>query len=146
LETAEAHFQKLVDDLQARQAPLPEADATLLRKGRFALADCRFDQRHYAAAVPLYISLANQHPQQVDSLVALRQLYRCYLELMAQAKPEATLELVLHPLKDMHEILKQLDESPSQSLPEREKRRELEGWLKDEEERLRAHGLDKPPS
>ena len=30
-------------------------------------------------------------------------------------------------------------------IPEMEKRRELERWLKDEEERLRMLGLDKPP-
>jgi tetratricopeptide (TPR) repeat protein len=147
LESAQAHFRKLVEDLQAQQAagPLTEADATLLRKGRFALADCYFDQGHYSAAVPLYIGLANQHPQRIDSLVALQQLYRSYVELMAQPKPEASLDLVLHALKDMREVLKQLDEKPLGSGPEMEKRRELERWLKDEEERLRMLGLDKPP-
>ncbi|HLJ95292.1 MAG TPA: tetratricopeptide repeat protein [Gemmataceae bacterium] len=146
LEKAEAHFQKLVDDLQARQAaaPLSEADVVLFRQVRFALADCRFDERHYAEAVPLYIGLANQHPQQVDSLVALRQLYRCYLELLTQAKPEASPELVLHPLKEMHEILNQLDDSAFQGRPETENRSAWERWLKEEEKRLHEIGLDKP--
>src|SRR5207237_4336693 len=95
---AAAHFQKLVDDLQARQAaaPLPQGEAALLRQALFGLADCRFDLTSYAEAVPLYIRLANQHPPQVDSLLALRRLSRCYKMM---DKPE--ISLLLHSLGEM---------------------------------------------
>lgn len=147
LEQAAAHFQKLVDDLQARPAAasLPEGEATLLRQARRALADCRFDQGHYGEAVPLYIGLANRQPPQVDNVVALRQLYTCYVVLMAQDKPEASSDLVWHALEDMRKVLSQLDESAFQGRPETERRTYLEGWLKAEEKHLQDLGFNKPP-
>jgi tetratricopeptide (TPR) repeat protein len=136
LEKAGVHFQKLVDDLQARQAaaPLAEADATLLRQARFALADCRFDQRLYPEAIPLYISLKNE--PQAEGLMARKQLYRCYVESTAPEKPEENLELARRTLEEMRLTLKALDDAAFQGRPETEGRAAWESWLKTEEVEL----------
>src|SRR5262249_55006998 len=93
LEKAAANFQKLVDDLQARQdaGSLSEADVTLFRQARFALAQCRCELNHYEQAIPIYISLADQYDRQVDGLVARQKLYFCYILSMPPEKQQENL-------------------------------------------------------
>jgi tetratricopeptide (TPR) repeat protein len=149
LEHAAAHFQKLVDDLQARQAaaPLQENDALLLRQARFALAECRFDLGLYTDAIPVYISLANQCEHEVEGLSALKQLYRCYLASMSPDKPQENLDLAARTLETMRALLAQLDSAAFQGRPVEESRAVLEGWLKSQEQQLKdLKGPEKPPS
>jgi tetratricopeptide (TPR) repeat protein len=147
LEQAAAHFQKLVDDLQARQAaaPLQETDAKLLRQARFALGDCRFDLGLYTEAIPVYISLDNQCQHQVEGLLAQKQLYLCYLASMSPDKPQESLGLASKTLERMRTLLDQLDHAAFQGRPEEESQQVLERWLKSEEQRLKdLKGVEKP--
>jgi tetratricopeptide (TPR) repeat protein len=131
LEQAAAHLLKLVEDLQARQAaaPLAEHDAALLRQARFALADCNFQLGLYTNAIPIYISLANQCEQPVDGLVALKQLYLCYLTSMSPEKPQENLDLALKTLERMRKLFDQLDSAAFQGRPETESQGYWERWL-----------------
>jgi len=144
LEKAAARFQKVVDDLQARQtaAPLTGTDATLLRDASFALADCRFEQGLYEEAKRLYIGLKSKYDLQVEGLTARKQLYLCYIASMAPEKPEENLELARRTLMEMRTILSHLDEGAFRGRPEPETRAALEHWLKVEEDQLKAHTLD----
>ena len=105
-----------------------------------ALADCRFDQRLYAEAIRLYISLQNE--QGVDSLLARRQLYRCYIEeSMEPAKRAENLQLAVRTLDETAKTLHQLDDAAFQGRPESERRAAWEIWLKGEADLLKAAGV-----
>ena len=140
------NFQKLVDELQARQAaaPLQENDATLLRQARFALAECRFDLGLYTDAIPVYISLENQCEHQVEGLLAQKQLCLCYLAAMSPDKPQENLDLAAKTLERMRALFDQLDGAAFQGRPIEESREELERWLKSQQQQLKD--LVKPPS
>jgi tetratricopeptide (TPR) repeat protein len=80
LQKAEAHYQKLVDDLASRPPgrSLTEAEDKALRQAAFAAAECRFELGDYAGAIQLYEELAVRYRHQVDALAALKQMTRCY--------------------------------------------------------------------
>jgi tetratricopeptide (TPR) repeat protein len=148
LEKAAVQFQILVDDLQARQAtsPLAEADAKMLTQARFALADCRYSLGHFLDAIPIYSSLANQYHQRVEGLHARRELYRCYVALMElEQKPGPNLQLAQDALEDMRQSLDQLDDAAFQGRPEAEQRAVWARWIKNEEETLQRLGFVMPP-
>jgi tetratricopeptide (TPR) repeat protein len=139
LETAAAKFQKLVDDLQARRS-LSDAEVALFRQARFALAECHYALNHYEQAIPLYIGLANEYDQQVEGLVARRQLCRCYVLSMSMTpeKQEENLKLALRTLELMRQTLTQLEATAFRGRPETESKAYFETWLRSQEEDLKA--------
>src|SRR5262249_37067595 len=78
LESAAGHFQKLADDLTARQrtGALDKDDSALLRRAAFAAAECRFELGQFDQAIQFYETLAEQYRLQVEGLMALRSLWR----------------------------------------------------------------------
>lgn len=114
LTKAAGHFQRLVEELTTRPVPstLSAVEQTVLRYADFALADCRFDLGNYEEAIRLNEVLAQRYAQQVDHLLALRNILRCYAVLnRADGAREA--------IRQMREVLdlvndKALNEHPSQ--------------------------------
>jgi tetratricopeptide (TPR) repeat protein len=129
LEKAGANYQKLIDDLEARQTtgPISEAEATLLRQVQFALAACRFDEGNYDEAIRLFDKLARRYENQVEGLRAVRDLYGCFVAMAPSASSlknaEATLQRAIM-------MLNNLDESAFKGLPESEGRAQWEQWHK----------------
>jgi tetratricopeptide (TPR) repeat protein len=143
LDKAAEKLQRLVDDLQARQTrqtALSQAEPTLFRQARFDLADCRFRLGQYEPAIRLYIGLANEYDQQVEGVLARKQLCRCYLATITSKNQEEYLKLAMHTLQEMRQTLNHLDASAFQGRPDTESKAELEAWLKSQEEELKALG------
>ena len=127
LEMAGANYQKVIDDLEARQTAgrLTGAEANLLRQAQFALAACRFDGGNFDEAIRLYNQLARRYQSQVDGLKAARELYRCYVVPIPPdvTNARATLQRALI-------MLNSLEDSAFQGLPEIESRPAWEKWHK----------------
>ena len=142
LDKAAEKFQPLVDDLQKRQAAgsLSQAEISLFRQARFDLADCRFHLGQYEPAIRLYIGLANEYDQQVEGVVARKQLCECYLAAITPKNQEECLKLALHTLEEVRQTLNHLDATSFQGRPDTESKAELEGWLRSREEQLKALG------
>jgi tetratricopeptide (TPR) repeat protein len=134
LEKSAAQYQKLADDLEARQAaaPLPEAEAALLRQSLFALAADRFDLGSYDEAIRLYNNLAHRYQHQVEGLWAVKQLWFCYIV----PNPPDT-EKAQATLQRAHILLNNLEDTAFQGRPEMESRAAWDRWLKEADEQLR---------
>ncbi|HMC67229.1 MAG TPA: tetratricopeptide repeat protein, partial [Gemmataceae bacterium] len=80
LEVAAVNFQKLADELAARQVkePLSKDEEAMLRQAAFGAADCRFDLLQFEEAIRLYDALSERYRLRVEGLVALRNLWRCF--------------------------------------------------------------------
>jgi tetratricopeptide (TPR) repeat protein len=139
LEKAAANFQKLIDDLQVRRGggPLSEAEALILRRARFALADCRFDQGQYTEGVRLFDSLAQEYQKQVDGLIALKNLWSCYV-----VPRPADLDKAAATLKRARIFLEALDEAAFKDRPEAETRKGWQQWILQAEQQLPAAEAD----
>jgi tetratricopeptide (TPR) repeat protein len=137
LEKAGAQFQKLTDDLQARQKaePLTAAEATLLRDASFALAECRFEQRHYDEAIRLYNGLAQRYRNQVDELIAIKQIYRSYV---VPYPPD--LDKARATLQRAHFTLNSMEDSAFTGRPGDHSKKAWEKWLKDAQQELSRYG------
>lgn len=81
LEQAAASYEKVRDDLLAKRASksLTPFEATTLVKTQFNLAECRFDRGQFDEAIQTYNRLATDYQKQIEGLMALQQLYRCYM-------------------------------------------------------------------
>jgi tetratricopeptide (TPR) repeat protein len=130
---AEANYLKLVDDLEALQAArgLAEADATMLRQARFALADCEFDSGNFDEAIRLYNNLARQYQNQVDGLRAVRSLYQCFVVRIPPdpINAHATLQRA-------REMLNNLDDNAFAGQPPSQGRAAWEMWLREQSKSL----------
>ncbi len=137
LEQAAAHYQKVVDDLEARQqaATWKASDAALLANALFARADCRFNLGTYLGrydeAIALYDDLAKRYVHQVEGLIAVKELWRCYFvsEPPDREKAEAT-------LKRARQHLEPMEDSAFQGLPESQSRAAWQRWIQEAEEQL----------
>lgn len=80
LELAAINFLKIADDLAARaQSTRLNADEeTTYRQASFGVADCRFAQGQFDEALRLYEILAGRYHHQVDGLIALWHVWRCW--------------------------------------------------------------------
>jgi tetratricopeptide (TPR) repeat protein len=144
LEKAGANFQKVIDDLEILRAagPLTDADADLLLRASFALAECRFKQGLYEEAVRLYTDLAGRYQQRVEGLVALQHLWLC--QILPYQPPLAKAR---ETMQRAHAVLDGLDDSAFRGRPEAQSRDAWERWLKAAEEQLRqADGVTRPAS
>jgi tetratricopeptide (TPR) repeat protein len=150
IEKAAANYQKLVDDLEARQkaASLQESEALLYRQSRFALAECRFDRGQFGEAIKIYDDLANLYKNQVDGLKAVKQLFNAYVQLISLQFPanvaEQTvrierarnLENAQETVKRARILLEKMDDVALQDQPEPETRAGWERWIKEAEGQL----------
>ena len=103
LKMAAANYQKLKDDLVARQTTgaLPATEDSILRQAEFAEAECRFDLGKYDKAIRLYEVLVGRYHHKAESLDALAQITRCLWVKRQPEKALKTLERLGAALKDM---------------------------------------------
>jgi Tfp pilus assembly protein PilF len=103
LDMAAANSQKLADDLTARLAerPLTPEEDRVLREASFSLADCRFQEGQFDDSLRQYEILAARYRNQVDGLIALRNVWRCYGVKLQAEKARETLERIRTSLKEM---------------------------------------------
>src|SRR5262249_23486072 len=78
LQSAVAHYQKIVEDLSARAAtgPLPQAEEAILLQALTAAAECHFEQRQYAEAISYFEELSSRCRHAPEGLKALKQVVR----------------------------------------------------------------------
>ena len=126
LQMAAANYQKLKDDLLARQVkgPLPDEEEAILRKAEFAEADCRFflGQDKYDEAIRLYEILAARYHHRAEGLDALAQMTRCY---WVKRQPQ----MALKTLQRIRAALPEMDEAAVSASTINHSRQEWEEWL-----------------
>jgi Tfp pilus assembly protein PilF len=103
LDMAATNYLKLADDLAARQAerPLAPDEERALRTAAFGVADCRFEEGQFDDALRQYEILTGRYRNQVDGLIALRNVWRCYGVKLQGEKARATLERIRAALREM---------------------------------------------
>lgn len=124
LKMAAANYQKLKDDLTAREdkGPLSATDESLLRQANFAEAECRFDLGKYDEAIRLYEGLVVRYQHKAESLDALAQITRC---LWVQRQPDKALKT----LQRLRNALKDVDDAALSASTVNQTRPEWEEWL-----------------
>jgi tetratricopeptide (TPR) repeat protein len=124
LEQAAANYRKVVANLAGREGEgrLTPAEASMLLRSRFAVADCESSLGHLDKAAPLYDALARQYAGHVEALIALKQLERCYSMQGRIDQARATLVL-------FSKALSELPDAAFQGRPEQESRLEFRKWL-----------------
>jgi tetratricopeptide (TPR) repeat protein len=124
LQKASAHYQKLADDLAALGSarPLTDKEEMLLRQVGFAVAECHFEQGHYAEAIDGYEKMAARYPNQADVLKALQQITRCH---WVQSDPSRARETA----QRLREALAKLPDGAFKDQPDRWSRQDWEQWL-----------------
>ena len=108
LGSAEAKFQKLTEDIQAKRAggtPLTDVEVDLLRRALFDLADCLLEHTKYQEARQIYERLAADYQERIEGVEALKRLYYSYTvtnppDSMKAAEALNRLELLLKALPD----------------------------------------------
>ncbi len=130
---AAEQFKIVVQEFEARQksGQQTEAEATLLRQARFAWGECLFDLRKYNEAIARYDDLAKEYRRQVEGVVALKHLWRCYVMTNQVDNASAT-------LKGAKELLESLEDAAFQDRPEHETRAGFLRWIRESEDRLRS--------
>lgn len=141
LQRAAANYQKLTDDLEARSAttPLTPAETAIYRQAMLARADCRFNLGQFDEAVRLYDQIATRCRRDVDGLLALRELWRCYAVQIQ--KDRNNVDLARATLERIRITLNSLDDSAFQDRPEAQRRAAWEKWLTDSEDLLKKQGF-----
>jgi TolA-binding protein len=128
LEKAAVNYQKLEDDLLARQGTvaLTPAEEMQLRDASFALAECRFDlgTNNYDEAIRLYEGLAKRYEKRVEELNALVQITRCYWIKRETEKARQTLQR-------FRTALANIDDATLQASPGAWTRQRWEEWLQE---------------
>ncbi len=128
LEKAAANYQKLEDDLLAREAagPLSPAEAMQLRDASFSVAECRFDlgTNGYEEAIRLYEALAKRYEKRVEGLNALVQITRCYWIKNDTERARDTLLRI-------RTALAEIDDATLQNSPGAWTRKRWEEWLQE---------------
>jgi tetratricopeptide (TPR) repeat protein len=139
LETAAANYQKLFDDLEARRSVglLTAVEAKMLQHALFELAECRFDRGQYDEAVRLYENIASRYQNQVEGLIALRQVYRCHLIMTDKTQ----LEKAFATLQRARIFLDGLGDGAFEASPQTETRQAWELWIRQAEQQLKKLGL-----
>lgn len=96
LEAALAHYQKLVDDLEAQQLKqaLSAEQEAMLGQVRFAAADCRFELGQYPEALFQYNVLAKRYENTVEGLIALKHVWQCHGTMFQPDQARAVLERI----------------------------------------------------
>lgn len=124
LESAVTNYQKLLQDLAARQAGgvVSDTDRVLFKQAGFALGACLFDLGQYAEALQQYRGLVKHYQGKVECLVALQHVWRCYSTLRKPDEAKAT-------VREMAGVLKALDDAAFKDRQEPETREALEQWL-----------------
>lgn len=124
LELASVHYLKIIDDLtpQPPGSRLSEEDEFLLKQASFGIADCRYAQGQYDESIRLYEKLAAGYPKQVDGLIALWYIRRCYWVKSQPDKVRLTYERI-------RLALTQMDPSAFDDASETRTRRWWEKWL-----------------
>jgi tetratricopeptide (TPR) repeat protein len=139
LKMAAANYQKLKDDLLARQAAegLAPADEDVLRRAEFNEAECRFElgTDNFGDAIRLYEMLAARYHHRAEGLDALAQVTQCYW-MRGQA------DKALEVLDRIRAVLKDMDDAAISGSKVRDSRRGWEDWLAKATQLLRSF-LDK---
>jgi tetratricopeptide (TPR) repeat protein len=92
LEEAVLVYESLADELRSRESALTEAEKNLLRKARYAVADCNFERELLLSALDKYADCAQNYPGTKEGLLAYAKMMDCYLSprLSAAERAEAT--------------------------------------------------------
>lgn len=77
---AASNYQKLREDLLTaqRHGSLSDGDVAVLREAELAEIECRYNLGQYESAVRLGEELAERRRHQAESMLALKQVLRCY--------------------------------------------------------------------
>lgn len=124
LNMALANYQKLAYDLAAHKsnnALTPEQE-TVLRQADFAIGECQINLGQYTDAVRLYEILAARYHHQVEHLLALRQVWRCY---WIQREPDRARAVV----KKVGSVLNQMGDGAFTNHPSKQTRQEWKDWI-----------------
>jgi tetratricopeptide (TPR) repeat protein len=78
LEKAGKVYESLMDELRAREVSLSESESLLLRKARFAVADCYIEREHYLEALYRCAECAQNYAGTKEGLVGYEKMMRCY--------------------------------------------------------------------
>src|SRR5205807_1001787 len=116
---------------------LSKSGEILLKQAFFALADCRFYLREYDEAIRLYDGLASRYQHEYESLVALRQLWRCYVipaDKTYWSKADATLQRA-------RAVLNEMGDAVFQGRAGTDSREGWERWINESAEQLKKIGL-----
>jgi tetratricopeptide (TPR) repeat protein len=137
LEQAAANYGKVVDDLEARRmtGSLSETEVVLLRDALFRQAQCRSDQGLYDEAARLYESLASRYQQSFDGFFALKQLYRCQMQVIPLDR--AQLGKARATLGRARMMLSALDDSAFHNRLPGDSREASAKWIEDCENELK---------
>jgi hypothetical protein len=139
MEKAASQFQMVADNLAAhRSAESQNPDAALLLKALFAHADCRFELHQYGEAARLYDDLAQRYVNRYEALVALKQLWSCYV--LPPPLDQLQLKNAIGTLRRTTEVLGALPDSVFKGRPESESRIDWEGWIRKSEATLKQLG------
>jgi tetratricopeptide (TPR) repeat protein len=135
LKMAAANYQKLKDDLLARQTAegLAPADEEVLRRAEFDEAECRFElgTDNFGDAIRLYEVLAARYHHRAECLDALAQVTQCYWMRGQADKALETLNRIRAALKDM-------DDAAISRSKVRDSRHGWEDWLAKATQLLRS--------
>src|SRR5207253_8427124 len=69
---------------KGQAGPLPDAEAVLLRRAEFGIAECHFDMTDYPEALRLYQALQRRYRGKVEALIACNRIWRL-VGLMTQS-------------------------------------------------------------
>jgi tetratricopeptide (TPR) repeat protein len=107
LDKAATAYQKLADDLDARQAngPLTPAEQTLLRKALFGAADCHLDGSDYPEAVRRYNLLTERYRGRVEGLIACQKIVFCIGRMSDRSQVRTALETAQAAVKSAQAAL-----------------------------------------
>jgi tetratricopeptide (TPR) repeat protein len=132
LDMAVANFQKLFDDLRARQRTtrLSEEEAAVLRTVEFALPECLFERGKYDAALTLYEELAAQKQHKVEQLVVLQQICRCHWAMTQPGPAKETIGRIKATFQELDQAGAFRSSPGGQSTPEEKPWQAREYWVK----------------
>jgi tetratricopeptide (TPR) repeat protein len=124
LQKAAAHYQKLADDLTAKDstARLTDEESAVLQQALTGAAECHFFQRHFPQAIGFFEKIAARYPRQGESLKALQMITVCYWSQKNQAQARETIQRI-------RKALQELPDDAFTSQPALPTRRDWERWV-----------------
>lgn len=100
-------FEEMAHDLdaQAMQKPLSALEKELLRRSRFGVGECHFENEEYGQALRIFGDLQAKNRKTLESLVACDRICRMVLAMSAQDLPKQQIEDARNAAKESLTIL-----------------------------------------